>query len=71
MNASDRQYLSRFALDPAIEYDGEDLDGFDFSYSSDAELDPFDDENIQDAEDTIPEDDFLFENQAGKEALIK
>jgi len=60
MDDSDKKYLSRFALDPAIEYGCEDQYGFDFSY--DDEMDPFDDENILDAEDAIPEDDFLFEN---------
>ena len=60
MNASDRQYLARFALDPAMEYRWEDLYGFDFPYSYYDEMDPFDDENILDAKDTIPENDFLF-----------
>jgi hypothetical protein len=60
MYDSDRKYLSRFSLDPAIEYGCEDLSGSDFSY--DDEMDPFDDENILDAQDSIPEDDFLFEN---------
>ena len=59
MNDSDREYLSRFSLDPAIEYSFEDLYA---SYFSDDELDPFDDETISDAEDSIPEDDFLFES---------
>ena len=59
MNASDREYLSRFSLDPAIENTFEDLYG---SYFSDDEIDPFDDETISDAEDSIPEDDFLFES---------
>ena len=62
MNASDRQYLSRFALDPVMEYRWEDLYGFDFYYSTDDEMNPFDDESIPDTEDTIPEDDFLFKN---------
>jgi hypothetical protein len=61
MNDSDRRYLSRFALDPTMEYRWEDLYGFDFSCPYD-EMDPFDDENILNAEDTIPKDDFLFEN---------
>ena len=59
MNNSDREYLSRFSLDPAIEYSFEDLYG---SCFSDDEIDPFDDETISDAEDSIPEDDFLFES---------
>lgn len=58
MNDSDREYLSRFSLDPATEYSGE-LDGSNLSYD---ESEPFDDENILDSEDWIMEDDFLFEN---------
>jgi hypothetical protein len=58
MNDSDREYLSRFSLDPALEYSG-DLDGSNLSYD---ESEPFDDENILDSEDWIMEDDFLFEN---------
>jgi hypothetical protein len=60
MYDSDRKYLSRFSLDPAIEFGFEDLYGSDFSY--DDEIDPVDDENISDSEDLILEDDFLFEN---------
>ena len=60
MYDSDRQYLSRFTLDPATESSFEDLYGSDFSY--DDEINPFDNENIPDSEDLIPEDDFLFEN---------
>ena len=61
---SDRQYLSRFELDPDIEFRWEDLYGFDVSYefTYDDEMDTFDDVNIRDAEDTIPRDDFLFKN---------
>jgi hypothetical protein len=59
MNDSDREYLSRFSLDPSIENTFEDLYG---SYFSDDEIDPFDDETISDVEDSIPEDDFLFES---------
>ncbi|MGD8880491.1 MAG: hypothetical protein PVI82_01290 [Desulfobacterales bacterium] len=62
MNDSDRRYLSRFALDPTMEYRWKDLYGFDFSCPYDDEMDPFNDRNILDAEDTIPEDDFLFKN---------
>jgi hypothetical protein len=63
MMDSDRQYLSRFELDPDIEFRWEDLYGFDVSYefTYDDEMDTIDDENMLDAEDTIPEDDFLFE----------
>jgi hypothetical protein len=63
MNDSDRKYLSRFSLDPDIEYGREDLCGFDFSLyaSCKNDLDPFDNENL-DSEDLIMEDDFLFEN---------
>ena len=60
MNDSDRRYLARFALDPTMEYRWEDLYAFDFPCPYDDEMDPFDDENILDAKDTIPENDFLF-----------
>jgi hypothetical protein len=60
MYDSDRQYLSRFTLDPATESSFEDLYGSDFSY--DDEINPFDTENIPDSEDLILDDDFLFEN---------
>ena len=59
MNYSDKEFLSRFSLDPATEYSFEDLYG---SYFSDDEMDPFDNEKIPDSEDLILEDDFLFEN---------
>ena len=59
MNDSDRRYLSRFALDPTMEYRWEDLYGFDFSCPYEDETNPFDDENIPDAEDTIPDDEIL------------
>ena len=60
MYDSDRQYLARFTLDPAIESSFEDLYGSDFSY--DDEINPFENENIPDSEDLILDDDFLFEN---------
>ena len=60
MNYSDKEFLSRFSLDPATEYSFEDLYGSYFS--DDDEINPFDDENISDAEDSVPEDDFLFES---------
>jgi hypothetical protein len=60
MYDSDREYLSRFTLDPALEPSFEDLYGSDCSYPD--EIDQFDDENISDSEDLILEDDFLFEN---------
>jgi len=60
MYDSDRQYLSRFTLDPATESSFEDLYGSDSSY--DDEINPFDTENIPDLEDLILDDDFLFEN---------
>ena len=60
MYDSDREYLSRFTLDPALEPSLEDLYGSDFSYPDD--IDQFDEENISDSEDLILEDDFLFEN---------
>jgi hypothetical protein len=50
MNASDRQYLSKFELDPAMEDRWEDLYEFDFYSSEDEEMDPFDDESIPDDE---------------------
>lgn len=63
MYDSDRHYLSRFELDPNIEFQWEDLYGSDISDEfDDDEMDTYDHENILDAEDTIPEDDFLFEN---------
>jgi hypothetical protein len=60
MNDSDKEFLSRFALDPEIECGFEDLYGSYFSY--DDEINPFDDENVPDSDDLILEDDFLFEN---------
>ena len=60
MNASDRQYLSRFELDPAMEDRWEDLYEIDFYSSKDEEADPFDDENIPEADDTIPDDEIHF-----------
>jgi hypothetical protein len=60
MNASDRQYLSRFALDPAIDDGLEELDGSNFS--DDIEKAPFDLENILDPIDLTPEDRFPIEN---------
>jgi len=60
MYDSDRQYLSRFTLDPATESSFEDLCGSDFFY--DDEPDPFDDEDIPDSDDLILDDDILFEN---------
>ncbi|MGW8301301.1 MAG: hypothetical protein ACWGNO_04490 [Desulfobacterales bacterium] len=60
MYDSDREYLSRFTLDPALEPSLEDLYGSDF-FNTD-EMDPYDDENISDSENVLPEDDFLFEN---------
>jgi hypothetical protein len=62
MYDSDREYLSRFTLDPALEPSFEDLYGSDLFYADEDERDPFDDENISDSEDVILEDDFLFEN---------
>ena len=60
MNESDREFFSRFSLDPAIESSFEDLYGSDFSH--DDEINSFDDENIPDSDDLMLEDDFLFEN---------
>ena len=60
MYDSDREYLSRFTLDPALESSFEDLYGSDFSCPD--EIAQFDDETISDSEDLILEDDFLFEN---------
>jgi hypothetical protein len=60
MNDSDKEFLSRFSLDPATEYSFEDLYGSYFS--DDDEIDPFENEKIPDSEDLILDDDFLFEN---------
>ncbi|MDH3723058.1 MAG: hypothetical protein OET21_04035 [Desulfobacterales bacterium] len=60
MNDSDKEFLSRFSLDPLIEYSFEDIDGSDLSYYD--EIKPLDDENILGSEDLIVEDDFLFDN---------
>ena len=60
MYESDREYLSKFSLDPEIEYSFEELYGFDFSYDEE-EMNPLDDENISDAEDSSLDDDFFFE----------
>ena len=60
MNYSDKEFLSRFSLDPGTEYSFEDIDGSYFS--DDDEMDPFDNEKIPDSEDLILEDDFLFDN---------
>ena len=60
MYDSDREYLSRFTLDPALESSFEDQYGPDF-FNAD-EIDPFDDENILDSENLSLKDDFLFEN---------
>jgi hypothetical protein len=54
MYDSDRKYLSRFALDPDMEYSSEELYGTDFSVYA-----AYDDD--QDPEDLILEDDFPFE----------
>ena len=62
MNASDRQYLSRFELDPAMEDRWDDLYEFEFYASKDEEMDPFNDESIPDADDTIPDDEILSKN---------
>ena len=59
MNSSDRQYLSRFALDPVMEYRWEDLYEFDFYCLEDEEVDSFDDENVLDDEEPNPEDEIL------------
>jgi hypothetical protein len=58
MNASDRDYFSRYSLDSATGSQ-DDLYAFEFSY--DNQTDPFDDGNLLDAEDIILEDDFLNE----------
>lgn len=60
MNDSDKEFLSRFSLDPLIKYSFEDIDGSDLSYYD--EIKPLDDENILGSEDLIVEDDFLFDN---------
>jgi hypothetical protein len=60
MYDSDREYLSRFSLDPETEYSLEDLYGA--VLSCEEQINPSDDENIPDSDDLILEDDFLFEN---------
>jgi hypothetical protein len=60
MNESDREYLSRFTLDPSIENSFEDLYGS--NLSDDDGVDSFDNDNLLDAEDLTLEDDFLFKN---------
>ena len=60
MYDSDRQYLSRFALDPDMEYGSEDLYGTDFSAvaSYDDEPDPLRSGDL-DPEDPFLEDDLF------------
>ena len=60
MYDSDREYLSRFSLDPETEYSLEDLYGADFSCEE--QINPSDDENIPNSDDLILEDDFLSED---------
>ena len=62
LNDSDRKYLSKFSLDPDIEYGSEDIYGIDFSFyvSDDDDLDPIFSEDL-DPEDPNIEDDFFFE----------
>ncbi len=59
MNVSDREYFSRFAMDPALENGHDDLYGFEFSFDSQA--DSLDNENLIESE-VMLDDDFLFEN---------
>jgi hypothetical protein len=59
MYDSDRKYLSRFALDPAMEYGGEDRFESDFF---DDEMDLSDYDGLADGEDSIPEDGLFFED---------
>lgn len=59
MNASDRQYLSRFEVDPELDYQWEDLYESDFHCSPDDETDLFDRENILDPEDPDPDEEIL------------
>ena len=63
MYDSDRQYFSRFALDPDAEYGDEDLSGIEFFpyVSCDDDMDLSDSENL-DSNDLILEDDLLFED---------
>ena len=60
MYESDREYFSRFALDPETEYGFEELYSLDFSVEEE-EMTPVYDEKDSDAEDSISEDDFFFE----------
>ena len=63
MYDSDMQYLSRFALDPEIEYGSEDVYATDLSdlVNNDNDLDPFNDENL-DMQDLILENDMHIED---------
>ena len=61
MNDLDKEFLSRFSLDPETEFSFEELYGFEFSYGEE-EMCLLDDDSISQADDSIPEDDFLFEN---------
>lgn len=60
MNKSDREYLSRFSLDRDMEYDFEELYGFDFPF--DDEMDLFTD-RAADSEEMLPEDEYPFSSE--------
>lgn len=60
MNVSDMKYLSKFAMDPALEYEHDDLYGFEFTF--DGQADSLDNENLLESDDLLEDDEFLFEN---------
>ena len=60
MRAADKEYFSRFALDPEIDEGLEELYGSNFCY--DDETDPFDLDSNSDPQDLLLEDDSLFDN---------
>jgi hypothetical protein len=71
VNASDRRYLSRFELDPVLEYRWEDLYELDFYDPEDEEIDPFDDENDMDVDDPIPDADIHLETKTANASRWK
>jgi hypothetical protein len=73
MYESDRQYLSRFSLDPEIEFRWEDLYRFDVfhEFAYDDEMDTLDDEKILDVAYPIPENSFLSEKLGRKDDFIQ
>ena len=60
MYASDREYLSRFALDPGLANEWDDLAGSDFSHTDD-DVEVFEDELFVGEEDLFVGDDISFQ----------